>query len=72
MTLICLIEIWGRFCHTQSYTAHRIYTPASSGRGKTQNAMKDFLTFLSASDTAKEIFEAYYFDTNVGQPETEE
>ena len=34
-------------------------------------AAADFAAFL-ASDAAKEIFEAYYFDTNVGQPETEE
>jgi molybdate transport system substrate-binding protein len=34
-------------------------------------AAADFAAFL-ASDAAKEIFEAYYFDTNVGQPEPEE
>ena len=34
-------------------------------------AAADFAAFL-ASDAAKEIFEAYYFDTNVGEPETEE
>ena len=36
-----------------------------------QAAAVDFVEFLT-SDTAKEIFESYYFDTNVGgEAETE-